>query len=92
MKKMYPDGRAALAGLLRPSLLLGEVKWRDREPSQAELDRAVRALLAKGAPPRPGRDGADVRYALFVPRLPRKRPRHPNVHFLDAKDVLAVLR
>ncbi len=74
------------------TLLVGEAKWSDRAPSAQAVDRELRALMAKGPPVH--RQGAEVHYALFFPALPKKRPAPPasNVHFIDASDVLAVLR
>jgi AAA+ ATPase superfamily predicted ATPase len=76
------------------SLLVGEVKWIEGEPSAAAVEHAIQSLLAKGVPPvsRPG--GAEVHHVVFVSRLPRRKPRLPanNVFVVDAADVLAVLR
>ena len=61
---------------------------------EAGIVIGTHALLAKGVPPVRRPAGAEVHHALFVPRLPRRKPRLtvPNVHVLDAADVLAVLR
>jgi hypothetical protein len=70
------------------ALLLGEVKWSTAAASADMLVRAHRQLLAKGTPragdPRPI-------HALFVPRLPRRRPKSlpTDLHLIDAAAVLA---
>lgn len=76
----------------RETLLVGEAKWWSGETSEADVGRAVERLLGRGVPPveRRGAARARVQYALFVPRLPRPRPRHlpGDVHLIDAADVL----
>lgn len=76
------------------SLLVGEVKWIEGEPSAAAVEGAVRSLFARGVPPVHRPAGAEVHRAVFVSRLPRRKPRLPadNVHVIDAGDVLSVLR
>lgn len=73
------------------SCLLGEVKWKGGPPSDAEITAAHAQLLAKGRPPFAP---AKVVHALFVPVLPRKRPRalRDDVRLVDAKAVLEALR
>ncbi len=79
------DGRA---------VLLGEVKWIDGEPKAGTIESAARALLAKGVPPLQRSGDSTVHHALFVSRRPRGKFRLsvPNVHVIDAADVLAVLK
>jgi AAA+ ATPase superfamily predicted ATPase len=76
------------------SHLLGEVKWIQGEPSASAAEAAVKALVAKGVPPIRRPPGAEVHHAVFMSRLPRPRPRvgRAHVHFVDAADVLGVLR
>lgn len=78
------DGRA---------ILVGEAKWTEGEPTRADVDRTVRALVAKGAPPSLG--DPPVHHAVFFPRLPRGARREhaaAGVLLVDARDVLAALR
>ena len=76
------------------ALLLGEVKWIDGEPSATAVEHAARELFLKGALPLRRLDGATVHHVIFVSRKPRGKLRlaMPNVHVLDANDVLGVLR
>lgn len=75
------------------TLLVGEAKWTDRDPTATALADAARRLIAKGIPPVPRRSDARVRYAIFVPRRPRPtRSQIRDVHVVDATDLLAVLR
>jgi uncharacterized protein DUF234 len=71
--------------------LLGEVKWMTEAPSAAKVAAIYAQLLAKGRPPFAQ---ADVVHALFVPLLPRNRPRAlpANVRLVDAQLVLQALR
>ncbi len=76
------------------ALLVGEVKWIEGEPKTAAVEQAARSLVAKGAPPGKRSGDSTVHHAVFVPRRPRGKLRLsvPNVHVIDAADVLAVLR
>jgi AAA+ ATPase superfamily predicted ATPase len=79
---------AARAG---DTCLLGEVKWMAKVPTSAELAGVHGQLLAKGRPPFAH---ARVVQALFVPVLPRRRPRAlpASVRLVDARAVLEALR
>ncbi|MCB9878116.1 MAG: hypothetical protein H6835_10985 [Planctomycetes bacterium] len=68
--------------------LLGEVKWSPETASADMLAKTYAQLLAKGAPPRAD---ANIVRALFVPRLPPKRPKSipPELHLIDAATVMA---
>lgn len=70
--------------------LLGEVKWSTKAPTAAELVAIHAALLGKGRPPFAQ---GEVVHALFVPVLPRSRPRAlpEGVRLVDAKAVVAAL-
>jgi hypothetical protein len=75
------------------ALLLGEVKWTENDPTSAQVEHVIRALLAKGVPPiRRAREGAEVHHVVFVPRVPRRMPKLPGVHVVGASDILSVLR
>lgn len=76
------------------ALLVGEVKWLEKEPSAASVEQAVRALIEKGVPPVPRSPRAEIHYGLFMSRLPKRKPRLPagNVHLIDAGQVLGALR
>lgn len=71
--------------------LLGEAKWSTHSPTAADLLGFHGQLVAKGAPPFVR---GEVVHALFVPVLPRRRPRalSANVRLVDAKAVIAALR
>jgi hypothetical protein len=73
------------------SHLLGEVKWSSDALTATELASVHAALLAKGRPPFVH---GDILHALFVPVLPRSRPRGlpANVRLIDADAVLDALR
>jgi hypothetical protein len=71
--------------------LLGEVKWMAKAPTAAELMAIYGQLLAKGRPPFVH---GEIVHALFVPALPRSRPRGlpANVRMVDARAVVEALR
>jgi AAA+ ATPase superfamily predicted ATPase len=71
--------------------LLGEAKWLGGPPTAASIMQLHDEMRGRGQPPFAR---ADLTYALFLPVLPRTRPRHlpANVHLVDAKAVLAALR
>ena len=75
-------------------LLLGEVKWSATPPTVAEVEGALHSLLGKGLPPGLGSGERPTHRAIFVPRLPRglRRRQAERIHFIDAGDLLAVLR
>lgn len=68
--------------------LLAEVKWSARPATAALVHGAYGELMARGVPPFVG---GDVVRALFVPMLPRSRPRSlpRDVRLIDAATVLA---
>lgn len=70
--------------------LLGEVKWMAKPATAADLMSLSAQLLQKGRPP--FASGAVV-HALFVPVLPRSRPKSLPVDLalIDAKAVVAAL-
>jgi uncharacterized protein len=71
--------------------LLGEVKWSAKAVTADNLVSFYGQLLKKG---RPGFANGEVVYALFVPVLPRKRPKAlpAHVQLVDAKSVIEALR
>ena len=71
--------------------LLGEVKWSSAAATAGELSGIHAQLHGKGLPPFAR---GDVVYALFVPTLPRRRPRAlpDNVRLIDAGAVIDALR
>lgn len=76
------------ASLPRGAHLLAEVKWSARPATADLLSGAYAELMARGVPPFVG--GEIVR-ALFVPVLPRSRPKSlpRDVRLVDAATVLA---
>jgi hypothetical protein len=70
--------------------LLGEVKWSSRQPIARGLLRTHAQLVAKSLPPFAR---GKVVHALFVPMLPRTRPRGlpADVRLIDAAAVIAAL-
>ena len=79
-----------VAAARRPRVhLLGEVKWSPR-PASAELLMAAHAeLMARGVPPFAK---GDIVRALFVPVLPRTRPKSlpRDVRLVDAAALIEV--
>jgi AAA+ ATPase superfamily predicted ATPase len=74
------------------SVLIGEAKWTEREPTMADVDRTVAALRAKGLPSNQPHETKLV-VAVFFPTLPKgARRKHADVHLVDAKQVLRALR
>jgi len=76
------------------SILVGEAKWTEREPTLADIDRTVAALRAKGAP-RGHATTAGISIAVFFPNLPkgaRRKYAGHGVHLVDAQQVLHALR
>lgn len=74
------------------ALLLGEAKWTDKPPAANDIERTAQSLVAKGLPPL-GRAKLEPRYAVFVSKRPKAKPKLPaNVTLVDARDVLDVLR
>ncbi len=71
--------------------LLGEVKWSAEPATDDLLAGAYAALVRKGVPPLAHR--GDIRHALFVPTLPRRRARSlpATVRLVDARAVLTAL-
>jgi AAA+ ATPase superfamily predicted ATPase len=69
--------------------LLGEVKWSSRQASVEQLMAAHAELMARGVPPFAK---GDIVRALFVPVLPRKRPKSlpRDVRLVDAAMLLEV--
>lgn len=69
------------------TVLLGEVKWSDRPVTREALLEAHALLVAKG---RPALASGKVVHALFVPTLPRSRPRGlpADVRLIDARAVV----
>ncbi|MBI2900131.1 MAG: ATP-binding protein [Planctomycetes bacterium] len=76
----------------KDALLLGEAKWSARELSPAEVERSVRALRANGVPAVAVPPGTAVHSCLFAPRLRRPHTPARNIDFVDAAEVLSVLR
>jgi AAA+ ATPase superfamily predicted ATPase len=75
------------------TLLLGEAKWTEKAPTPSDIERAAQGLLAKGLPPLAGREGATVRYAVFVSQRPRGKLKLPsNVAVIAAREVFEALR
>ncbi len=72
------------------ALLVGESKWLDHEPTASEVERIARDLAAKGSVP--GTRATEVHLAVFLPQLPRNVPKVGQVHLIDARTVLKVLR
>ena len=73
------------------ALLLGEAKWSDKAPSAPDVERTAQALMAKGLPA-VGRAKREPRYAVFVSKRPKAKPKLPaNVTLVDARDVLEAL-
>jgi hypothetical protein len=70
-----------------PVHLLGEVKWSSKSASANSLSAAYTQLLQRGVPPFVK---GDVVRALFMPVLPRTRPRSvpPDVRLIDAATLL----
>ncbi|MEO6594101.1 MAG: DUF234 domain-containing protein, partial [Planctomycetota bacterium] len=70
--------------------LLGEVKWSPRPATATLLGKAHAQLMERGVPP--FAQGQVVR-ALFVPFLPRQRPKQlpRDVRLIDAAALLAVV-
>ncbi|MEI8258955.1 MAG: DUF234 domain-containing protein, partial [Deltaproteobacteria bacterium] len=77
----------------RDEMVVGEAKWLERVPSTHELERLAHAVVTKGLPPAHRKPGSRAHWALFVPRLPARRPKSPvaGVHLHDAEDVLKAL-
>lgn len=70
--------------------LLGEVKWSPQAAGAELLMTAFTQLVARGAPPFAG---GDVVRALFVPVMPRTRPKSlpRDVRLIDAATLLEVV-
>ena len=90
-----PEWDLVSASIEGEVLLLGQAKWSERPFTEAMIEEAARALLAKGTPRELWAHGKHVVHALFVPRLARMRHK-PSVgsivEVLTAEHVLAALR
>ena len=86
--RRYPGSAAGFASYR-------EVKWSEQPVTEAVIEEASRALLAKGAPHERWAHGRRLVHALFVPRLARTR-RRPSVGRLSviitAEDIIVALR
>lgn len=88
-----PEWDVVAQGLTGEGLLLGEVKWMNGTPTASTVEHIIRNLLQKGVPPVQRPDTAPIRYAVFIPQRPKSKVHvPPDVHLIDAKDVLGVLR
>jgi uncharacterized protein len=90
-----PEWDLVSASMEGDALLLGEAKWSERPFTEAMIEEAARALLAKGIPSERWAHGKRVIHALFVPRLARvnrKASVGSIVEVFTADQVLAVLR
>lgn len=79
-----------VAAAANGACLVGEVKWSTAEPTAASVERAYADLVRKGAPPFAR---GEVRHAIFLPEMPRRRPsRLPaDVRLIDAAMVIDAL-
>lgn len=81
----------------RHRLLLGEVKWRDKDADARFVGGALAALEKKGIPRDLDLAGKEIVRVLFVPRLtsgarPRGGQRRGAAVVVEARDILAALR
>ncbi len=73
-------------------LLVGEVKWRERDVDARQLAAIVAELDAKGRPADRRFEGLETTRAVFVPRLSPRVRTPANVVVVQARDVLGVLK
>lgn len=75
-------------------VLVGEAKWRTEPLPEAEAQAQLARLraAARVLPGLPGVDGREVVYALFVPRGGGSPGDADDVHVVDARTVMGVLR
>lgn len=85
-----PEWDLAAATSDRRLTIVGKVKWSPERASASVLQSAYADLVRKGAPPFAA---GQVRYALFVPSLPTRRPATlpREVRLVDAKMVIEAL-
>lgn len=83
-----PEWDVVAASERKGAHLLAEVKWSTRPATADSLQAAYAELLERGVPP--FAQGRIVR-ALFVPLLPRRRPKSlpHDVRLIDAATLLA---
>lgn len=73
-------------------IILGECKCLDRPATDADLNKIIRAIMAKPAPPF-STVAHRRKYVIFVPEL-RAKPRHlpENITIQDGKSIFSALR
>ena len=72
-------------------LLLGEVKWQEKEVTLSAVEKIKTELIKKGIPPIKGKKNYDITYALFVPGKPQDcRFERSGIHVFDAEDIVSL--
>jgi len=74
-------------------LLLGEVKWREKDADERFIKKALNELRSRGVPKKGAWSDLEVVHALFVPRVKKGvRKGHFGAAVVEAKDILRVIR
>ncbi len=75
-------------------LLLGEVKWHDRDADERTMQRMVGDLLKKGIPNENRWQDLEITHAVFLPKLSKKirKKNLDTVRLVEADEIIKSLR
>jgi hypothetical protein len=75
-------------------LLLGEVKWHEKEADEKTVQKEATELLKKGIPNETRWQNLEVTHALFVPKLSKqiRKKKLDSVYLVEAETIISALR
>lgn len=86
-----PEWDMLAKSLDEKDLLVGEVKWTEKNQTASWVYKTIESMKSKGFPPVPRSPKAKLHYALFLPEKPKGLTLPKDVILIDAKEVILSL-